>query len=83
MSKDRRSKREKLTASQLRADVYRVLDRVLESGIPAEIERKGRVLRIVPEAMPSRLTRLVERPTFIKGDPDDLAHLDWSAEWRP
>ena len=83
MSKDRRSKREKLTASQLRADVYRVLDRVLESGVPAEIERKGRVLRIVPEAMPSRLTRLVERPTFIKGRPDDLVHLDWSAEWRP
>ena len=83
MRKDRRSKRGKLTASQLRADVYRVLDRVLESGIPAEIERKGRVLRIVPEAMPSRLARLVERPTFIKGDPNDLVHLDWSTEWRP
>jgi hypothetical protein len=79
----RRSKPEKLTASQLRADVYRVLDRVLESGIPAEIERKGRVLRIVPDAMPSRLARLIERPTFITGDPDDLVHLDWSEEWRP
>jgi len=80
MAKDRRSKREKLTASQLRADVYRVLDRVLESGIPAEIERKGRVLRIVPESSSSRLSRLVERPTFIKGDPNDLVHLDWSAD---
>lgn len=83
MSKGHRSKREKLTASQLRADVYRVLDRVLESGIPAEIQRKGRVLRIVPDTLSSRLSRLVERPTFIKGDPNDLVHLDWSAEWRP
>jgi antitoxin (DNA-binding transcriptional repressor) of toxin-antitoxin stability system len=83
MSRDRRSQREQLTASQLRADVYRVLDRVLESGVPAEIKRKGRVLRIVPETLPSRLSRLVTRPTFIKGDPDDLVHLDWSAEWRP
>ena len=56
---------------------------MLESGIPAEIERKGRVLRIVAEASPSRLSRLVERPTFIKGDPNALVHLDWSAEWRP
>jgi len=83
VSKTQRSKRERLTASQLRADVYRVLDRVLESGVPAEIERRGRVLRIVPEAMPTRLARLIERPTFIKGDPDDLVHLDWSREWRP
>jgi hypothetical protein len=56
---------------------------VLESGVPAEIKRKGRVLRIVPETLPSRLSRLVTRPTFITGDPDDLVHLDWSAEWRP
>lgn len=83
MPRNRLPKRRRLTASRLRADIYQVLDLVLESGVPAEIERKGRVLRIVPDAMPSRLERLVERPTFIKGDPDDLVHLDWSAEWRP
>lgn len=29
-------------------DIYRILDRVLETGIPAEIERGGKLLKIVP-----------------------------------
>lgn len=29
-------------------DIYRILDQVLETGVPAEIERGGRLLRIVP-----------------------------------
>lgn len=35
-----------ITASQLRQDVYRLLDHVLETGVPLEIERGGRRLRI-------------------------------------
>jgi len=73
----------KLTASRLRADVYRVLDGVLETGIPAVVERRGRTLRIVPGKPAHRLDCLVARPDFIKGDPEDLVHLDWSSAWRP
>ncbi len=72
----------RLTASRLRADVYRVLDRVLETGVPAEVERRGKILRIVPAEMGGRLKRLVPRPSFIKGDPEDLVHLDWSSSWQ-
>jgi hypothetical protein len=72
-----------VTASRLRADIYRILDRVIETGVPAEIERKGRVLRIVADSASSRLDRLQARPGYIKGDPDKLIHLDWSASWRP
>ena len=50
-----------LTASKLRENVYRVLDHVLETGEPAEIERNGRRLRIVADDRPSRLDRLVRR----------------------
>ena len=71
-----------LTASSLRADVYRILDQVLETGVPVEILRKGRILRIVPETPATRLERL-ERHDVITGDPEDLVHLDWSGEWRP
>ena len=39
----------RLTASKLRANVYRVLDQVLETGVPVEIERHGRRLRIIAE----------------------------------
>lgn len=71
-----------LTASGLRADVYRVLDEVLESGVPVEIERRGRRLRIVPLSERKKLHRL-EPHAVIVGDPEELVHLDWSHEWRP
>ena len=29
-------------------DIYRILDQVLETGVPAEIERRGKLLKIVP-----------------------------------
>ena len=36
----------RLSATRLRADLYRVLDEILENGRPVEIERRGRILRI-------------------------------------
>jgi hypothetical protein len=30
-----------------------------------------------------RLKRLPARPGFIRGDPEDLVHVDWSRERRP
>jgi hypothetical protein len=70
-----------VTASTLRQNVYAFLDKVLESGIPLEIERRKRRLRIVPVKKPSRLANLKGR-TKLKGDPEDFVHLDWSGEWK-
>jgi hypothetical protein len=72
----------RLSASELRADVYRVLDSVLDTGLPVEIERKGRVLKIVAERPVAKLSRLVERHS-LNGDPDDIVHMDWSQHWKP
>ena len=72
-----------ISPSQLRADIYRLLDQVLESGTPLEVERHGRTLLIVATSPASKLERLAPRKGFIKGDPADLVHLDWSAEWKP
>jgi hypothetical protein len=72
-----------LSASRLRADVYRILDEVLRTGQPADVERNGRLLRIVPVDLPSRLADLVPHPHAVTGDPAELVHLDWSAEWHP
>lgn len=75
----------KMTASKLRENIYKVLDQVLETGAPVEIERRGRKLRIVPGDEPPRnkLDRLEAHPRAIVGDPEDLVHLDWSGEWKP
>jgi hypothetical protein len=71
------------TASQLRANIYRMLDEVLETGQPLEIERKGKTLVIAPKEEQSIWDRLPRREGFIVGDPDELIHMDWSSEWNP
>ncbi len=73
---------EHLTPSRLRADLYRILDRVLETGKPVEILRKGRILRIVAEPE-GKLDLLKPHPDFIQGDKEELVHMDWSDQWRP
>lgn len=73
-----------VTASQLRQDVYRLLDHVLETGEAIEIDRKGRRLRIVAAAEPvARLSNAPAIEGLVVGDAGDLVHLDWAAEWRP
>jgi hypothetical protein len=72
-----------MSASRLRADIYRVLDEVLRTGQPVEVERAGRRLRIVPVERPSRLDSLEPHPEAVVGDPADLVDIDWSNEWRP
>ena len=72
-----------ISASHLRANVYRLLDEVLETGQPLEIERKGKTLVILSKEKESIWDRLPRREGFIVGDPDELIHIDWSSEWNP
>lgn len=73
-----------LTASKLRENIYKILDQVLETGVPVEIVRGRRRLRIVPaDQEGGKLARLTARPKALVGDPEDLVHLDWSQEWKP
>ena len=74
-----------LTASKLRENIYKVLDQVLETGVPVEIVRGRRRLKIVSvdEVPGGKLARLRVRPKALVGDPEDLVHMDWSKEWKP
>ncbi len=75
----------KLTPSQLRANIYRILDEVSETGVPAEIQRKGRTLRITVETrgQTGKLKNLRLRTGVLDCDFDDIVHMDWSSKWRP
>lgn len=72
-----------VSPSELRSNIYRLLDQVLETGIPLEIERNGRTLRIVADEPPSKLDRIVPHPGFVIGDPEELVEMDWSQHWHP
>ena len=72
-----------LTVSKFRENMYRILDQVLETGVPVEIERHGKLLKIVPTDMPKKLDNLIDRQDFLRGDPEDIVHLDWSRAWQP
>ncbi|HET8700087.1 MAG TPA: type II toxin-antitoxin system Phd/YefM family antitoxin [Nitrococcus sp.] len=73
---------ERFTPSRLRANLYRILDRVLETGRPVEIQRKGRRLRIVAQPT-GRLDLLKPHPDYLRVPAEEIVHLDWLHEWRP
>ncbi len=68
-----------LTASDLRNDVYRLLDHVIETGQPLTIRRKDSILRIVCDKRGGRLSNLRLRDC-IQCDPESLVHMDWSKD---
>lgn len=73
-----------VTTSKLRENIYNIIDKVLESGVPVYIKRKGKTLKISVEGSTDKLNRLKELPKrpVIVGDPDSLVHVDWSTEWK-
>lgn len=73
----------RVKASQLRANIYKLLDQAIESGQPIEVERRGKILRIAPAVVASKLARLPHRPDYVRGDAADLVHIDWSDQWKP
>lgn len=72
-----------ITASKLRANIYKTLDRILETGIPIAINRRGRILKIVPLSAKSKLDNLhIRKRDVFNGNPESIVHIDWSGEWK-
>lgn len=77
-----------MTATKLRADLYRVIDDVIKKGVPVEVELRGRRVRIVPVEPPDKLASLVKRPGVIVGDGRRLPRIKtfdpkkWRKKWE-
>ena len=71
---------EKLTLTTLRKKLFEVADRVLDTGVPVAIERRGRTLLLTPQAGASKLARL-KRRKLIRGVPETLAETE-AGTWR-
>ena len=69
-----------VTPTQLRTNIYNLLDEVLKTGLPLEIKKGDKKLRIVPVDEIDKLKNLIARPDVIQGDPDELVEIDWMDE---
>lgn len=56
---------EKITITALRQNLFNVVDRVLATGKPVEIERHGKRLLLMPEQGGSKLARLKKRRLIV------------------
>lgn len=78
-----------ISATKLRANIYNIIDNIIKTGHPIDIERAGKKLRISlvssnkPKDGEGKLSKLIPRPEAITGSPEDFTHIDWSHEWNP
>ena len=69
-----------VSPTELRSNIYKLLDEVLNSGVPIEINKGGKLLRIVSVAKSNKLANLVSRTDIINGNPEDLVNINWEKE---
>ena len=69
-----------LSLTALRNNLFKVVDQIIKTGNPVEIERKGQRLKIVLEEKRSKLDNLKPHDCIV-GDPDELVDLKVS-EWH-
>lgn len=69
-----------VTPTELRADIYNLLEEVLNTGIPLKIKMGNRRLLIIPGEKVDKLQNLAARPDVIQGDPEDLVDITWENE---
>lgn len=72
-----------VTATELRRDIYRILDEVLDSGLAQEIVRKGRKLLIVPAEPKRRHLEDLPRRKVTTCTFDELVATSWEHTWEP
>ena len=69
-----------VSPTELRSNIYKLLDDVLTSGVPLEINKGGKLLRIVPVAGSDKLANLTPKKDVIVGDSNELADISWEKE---
>ena len=69
-----------MSLTALRQQLFKVVDQVIATGVPAEINRKGHVVKIVLNAKKSKLDNLVPHDCIV-GDPEELVNLSLN-EWN-
>lgn len=76
---------ENMKPTELRRNIYNILDSIAETGKSVKIERDGLVFTLSCESSRSKLERLKNKqhPKAYKGNSDEIISMDWSSEWKP
>ena len=69
-----------VTVTELRSNIYNLLEEVLTTGVPLEINKGGRMLHITPHAPVDKFANLPARSDAINGDPADLVDIEWEVD---
>ncbi len=71
-----------ISLSALRQDLFKSVDQVIATGIPLEIKRKGRILKISVEDKKDKLANLVAHDCLVGASKDlvDLHIPHWNEE---
>jgi len=70
-----------ITPSELRKDLYNLLDQVILTGKPIEVKRKDKVVKIMVEPSRSKLDNL-KRRDILNCEPDEIIYNNWEKEWK-
>ena len=70
-----------VTPTQLRQNLYSLLDQLIQTGQPIEIKRKNKVLKIIVEPPKSKLDNLKKRDV-LNCEPDEIINNNWEEEWK-
>ena len=70
-----------ITPSELRKNLYNLLDQVILTGNPIEIKRGKKVLKISVEPLKSKLDNLKKREV-LNCDPNEIINNNWEKEWK-
>jgi prevent-host-death family protein len=71
-----------VTPTELRGNIYNLLEEILDTKVPIEINKGGRKLRIIPVEKGDKFQNLIPRPDIIHGDPETLVDIHWEEEVR-
>ena len=66
-----------VTATELRGNIYGLLEEVLATGVPLEVKKGARKLRIMAVERVDKLQNLIYQPDVIHGDPEELIEVEW------
>jgi hypothetical protein len=78
-----------ISTSELRSNIYRILDEILTRGASLEVERNGQILVILPKQYLDKTLKDRNKQKFnwisrncVLGDSEDLDKISWDQAWN-